>query len=111
VVECFCGCGRSVRFGRRSANAMGSMVALELERLEEMRAAVGPDARRTIGLSAVILEGRRIYVQLQARVHRGRGDPSFATPEVARWLHVAAYLGTEPKRKVHQGVEQRSQGD
>jgi hypothetical protein len=90
---------------------MGSMVALQLERLEEMRAAFGDDARRTIGLSAFIRDGRRIYAQLQANVHRERGDPRSATRGGARWLGVVQQLGRFESKVAHQGLEERSQED
>jgi hypothetical protein len=91
---------------------MGSVVALQLERLGEMRAAFGPDARRTSGLTLIIREGTRVYANLQAYVHHEPADPRFAQREAARWLHFAHHVGTGFERKVlHQGVEQRSQED
>jgi hypothetical protein len=92
VVECFCGCGRSVWFRRRSANAIGSMIALQLERLEERRAAFGPDARRTSALTPIIREGTRVRANLQAYVHHEPADPRLAKGEAARWLRFVQHL-------------------
>jgi hypothetical protein len=91
---------------------MGSVVALQLERLEEMRAAFGPDASRTSGLAPIIREGTRVYANLQAYVHHEPADPRFATREAARWLGFVQHVGTGLGRKVlRHGVERRSQGD
>jgi hypothetical protein len=91
---------------------MGSMVALQLERLEEMQAAFGPHAGRTSALTPIIREGTRVYANLQAYVHHEPADPRFAKHEAARWLRSVQHLGTGFERRVlRQGVEQRSQED
>lgn len=91
---------------------MGSVVALQLERLGEMRAEFVPDARRSSGLTLVIRKGRRVYADLQAYVHHEPVDPVFAKDEAARWLYFAHQWGTGFERKVlHRGFEQRSKGD
>jgi hypothetical protein len=91
---------------------MGSMVALELERLDEMRAAFAHDPRRTVGLSVVIGQGRRVYAQLQAYVHHEPADPRFARREAARWLDALGHLGAGFEEKgVHQRAAQRSRED
>jgi hypothetical protein len=91
---------------------MGSMIAVELERLEEIRAAFGHDPRRTVGLSVVIGQGRRVYAQLQAYVHHEPADPRSARREAARWLDAIGHLGAGFKEKgVHQGAAQWSRED
>jgi uncharacterized membrane protein YccC len=86
-------------------------IARQLEELEEMRAAF--DARRTSGLAAIVRgEGTWVYANLQAFVHHEPVDPGFSNRDVARWLRFAQQLGTGFGRKVlHQGVEQLLQGD
>jgi hypothetical protein len=90
---------------------MGSMVADQLEALEEMLAALEPDIRRTSGLAVIVKEGRWAYANLQALVHH-EPAPSFSSRRVDMWLRFAQHLRTGFGRKVlQQGVEQRREGD
>jgi hypothetical protein len=86
-------------------------IARQLEELEDMQAAF--DARRTSGLAAIVRrEGTWVYANLQAYVHHEPVDTGFSNRDVARWLRFAQQFGTGFRRKVlHQGVEQLLHGD
>ena len=86
MVECFCGCGRSVALRRRSANALGPRVAGQLEDWETLLAAAEVGDEGIDGLEARLEEGRWVYANLKAFVHQEPVAPGFSRRAAARWL-------------------------
>jgi hypothetical protein len=86
---CFCGCGRSVRFSRRSFNSSGSRVAGELDWWEAYRDEAGAgEAELPEGAPEFMSAGQLLYDRLAAAVHQDEphpdGDP--ASREVTNWV-------------------------
>jgi hypothetical protein len=86
MVECFCGCGRSVSLRRRSANALGTRVAGQHEDWEILLAATEVGSEAIEGLEARLEESRWVHANLQAFVHQEPVAPGFSKREAARWL-------------------------
>jgi hypothetical protein len=108
MVECFCGCGRSVPFRRRSANALGPKVARELDDWHAISAAMKPGTEGAEGVKAFVDEGEQLYASLQASVHNEPVDPGFSNRRAASWLRFSqrsrSGLG---RHAVHHAIEHR----
>ena len=108
MVECFCGCGRSVSFRRRSANALGPKVARELDDWHAIRAAMKPGDGGGEGVEAFVDEGEQLYANLQASVHDEPVDPGFSNRGAARWVRFSQRSRAGPGRHVlHHAIENR----
>jgi hypothetical protein len=108
MVECFCGCGRSVSFKRRSANAMGPELADQLHDWAALEHVAAGFEGTIEGLEAFVDEGRWVQANLEAYVHHDPVDPGFSNRQAARWLRIAQKLRTEFEGKVlHEAVAQR----
>ena len=86
--ECFCGCGRRVRFSRRTQNSSGLKVQSELEWWEAYREAVdqtGAELPDTV--LDFLSDGLWLHDNLAALVHdEDQIDAGFDTRKVTRWL-------------------------
>jgi hypothetical protein len=84
MAECFCGCGRKVKFTRRNANSWGERVRDELVEWRELRAVL------TEAGAGELLEfvdyGELAYAQLRASVHDERTQKVISRKQMLRWL-------------------------
>jgi hypothetical protein len=108
MVECFCGCGRSVSFVYRYANTLGPKVARELEGWQAIQTASQRGTEGSEGVEAFVREGEWLYKHLQAVVHGEPVDDRLPNREVAKWLRLSRRSKADLGRKVLAGaVEQR----
>jgi hypothetical protein len=110
MVECFCGCGRSIPFTRRRANAMGPKVARELEDWELMRSAVEHEAERNTGVETFVEEGRRLHANLRASVHGEPVDTDFSHRRVVKWLRFSQRSRMGPGQQALRHALERRRG-
>lgn len=84
MAECFCGCGRKVKFRRRNANAWGERVRDELVEWRDLRAVLAEAG------ASELLEfadyGELAYAQLSASVHGERMQKVVSRKQMLRWL-------------------------
>ena len=105
ATECFCGCGRPIRFSRRSQNASGKKVQGELEWWEAYRETVD---QRGAELPHTVLDfmsdGLWLHHNLAALVHDDdQVDANFDNRKVTKWLRYSQ----SSRRKIHSDLAYR----
>lgn len=86
MAECFCGCGRKVKFTRRAYNGTGRRIAAEYERWQRIGAAGQADDDL---VGEILEEGNEHFGDVQEVVHGGH--PAAANQRaITAWLRRAA---------------------
>lgn len=94
MTECFCGCGRKVKFTRRAYNGTGRLVAAEYERWRAIGAEGVVDGDLVLEM---LDEGNEHFCDVQEVVHGGH--PAAANQRaITKWLYKAAAVRTDVGR-------------
>ena len=86
MAECFCGCGRKIRFTRRAMNSTGRLVEVQLGAWKRLRPALQPTPRWPEELRTFLDDGRTMSSEIAAIVHGGPLRLTFSQREITRWL-------------------------
>ena len=87
AVECFCGCGRQVKFTRRALNGTGALVQGQLDQWEAAEPALTESGEWTPGLTAFLETGEGVAGEMKAMTHGGKLRITASQREITDWIN------------------------
>ena len=87
AVECFCGCGRKVKFTRRALNGTGGLVQAQLDGWEAREPALTESGEWTPGLTVFLETGEGIADEMKDLTHGGPLRITTSQRDITAWLN------------------------
>lgn len=87
AVECFCGCGRQVKFTRRALNGTGAMVQGQLDQWEAREPDLTASGEWTPGLTAFLETGEGVAGEMKEMTHGGKLRITASQREITDWIN------------------------
>lgn len=87
AVECFCGCGRKVKFTRRALNGTGGLVQAQLDGWEAREPALTESGEWTPGLTVFLETGEGIADEMKELTHGGPLRITTSQRDITAWLN------------------------
>lgn len=87
AVECFCGCGRQVKFTRRALNGTGAMVQGQLDQWETREPELTESGEWTPGLTAFLETGEGVAGEMKEMTHGGKLRITASQREITDWIN------------------------